>query len=898
MRWMDQLRMKMRMLLGRGVEGARLDEELEFHLEQQIAENVAAGMSAEEARYAALRAFGNPGLLRDETRAMWGWNWIESVVRDARFVAVGIWRRPGFAVTVVGTLALGIGAAAAMFTVVDHVLLRPTPYRDAGRLVMIEESDGTTRTWEAPWADIEQWRAQSRSFSEIEGSGGMGRSFLQGPDAALEVQGVRVSTGLFGMLGVKPALGSGFVNADVRSGKNAGAILLSDAVWRQVFAGDRGIVGKAVRINNDTYTVAGVMPAGFRYPAEVGLSPQVWVAIELAGDETARDSYKAMQFTAIARLKPGVSVEQARSEMLLVQKRIATQYTDDVLRHDHSFVHVDLYANALVDSDVRRALLALLAASGVLWLIASLNATNLFLARNTSRQRESAMRMALGASRWRLTQFTLVEGLLLSALAVTAGVLLAMGSVSFLAHELSQTLPVPVPAEPDAGILLALVGLTVLTTLVATAWPALLAARTSVGPALKQGGMQAGSSRSQHRIRGVLVATEIAMSLTLIAMCGLLLRTIYTLRHVPLGFRTDHIVVAHLSIPSYRFDGRNMTDTLYLPLLDRVQHLHGVDSAGLMTEVPLAKTFVVHLELAMHGKTTQAFMKTVSPDLQKVFGFHMAAGRFFGPQDTATSQPVIVVNMAYAREHSPDPHNPAAILGYQLLNLHKGAKGGEMHIIGIIDDERQRTVADPAVPEVELAIPQITPESGFYQPIEEVAMDLAVRTDRPMKEIVPELRALLKQASPELQSARITTMDQIVEDSYGSRRLAAHLLEIFGASALVLCMAGLYGLLAYVVSQRTRELGVRIALGASRGALLWMVIRQASGMLVAGVVVGMGLAFASGKLVGRFLYGVSEHDVWTMVAAPALLLAVGLIAAYLPARRAARVDPMEALRTE
>lgn len=198
-----------------------------------------------------------------------------------------------------------------------------------------------------------------------------------------------------------------------------------------------------------------------------------------------------------------------------------------------------------------------------------------------------------------------------------------------------------------------------LTTILATAGPAWLAARTKVAPAIKQGGMQSGSSRSQHRLRGVLVASEIALSLMLIATCGLLLRTIYTLRHVPLGFRTDHIVVAHLSIPSYRFVGRNMTDTLYLPLLDRVQHLHGVESAGLMTEVPLAKTFVVHLELAMNGKTTHAYMKTVSPDLQKVFGFRIAAGRFFTPQDTATSEPVIVVNIAYAREHSPDPHNPS-----------------------------------------------------------------------------------------------------------------------------------------------------------------------------------------------------------------------------------------------
>ncbi len=449
MRWIDRLRVKVRMLFGRLRENSHLDQELKFHLEQQIAENVAAGMSAEGARYAALRAFGNPALLREQTRATWGWGWIESVVGDARFVVHSIRRRPGFALTILGTLTLGIGAAAAMFTVVDHVLLRPVPYHDAERLVTIQETDGTTRNWQAPWVDIEQWRAQSRSFSQIEAGGKMaGRNFLEGPNAALEVDGERVSPGLFGMLGVTPALGSGFVSAEVRSGKNVGAVILSDTVWKEVFAGDRTILGKAVRINNDSYTVAGVMPAVFRYPAGTVLVPQVWVAIQLSDDERAR-AFKAMQFTAMARLRPGVSTEQARAEMLPMQKRLAAQYTDDVLRHDHRSVHVDVYAETLVDKDVRKALLALLAASGVLWLIASLNATNLFLARNTTRQRESAMRMALGASRWQLMQYTLVEGLILSALAVLAGVGLAMGSVQFLAHELSQTLPVPAPATPD-----------------------------------------------------------------------------------------------------------------------------------------------------------------------------------------------------------------------------------------------------------------------------------------------------------------------------------------------------------------------------------------------------------------------------------------------------------------
>jgi ABC-type antimicrobial peptide transport system permease subunit len=314
-----------------------------------------------------------------------------------------------------------------------------------------------------------------------------------------------------------------------------------------------------------------------------------------------------------------------------------------------------------------------------------------------------------------------------------------------------------------------------------------------------------------------------------------------------------------------------------------------------MSQVPLGKTFVIHLEMDMNDHKILAVMKAVSPEIQKVFGFRMAAGRFFGPEDTLTSEPVIVVNQAFARAYSPDKHDPSAILGAKLLSLKKNVPA---RVIGVLDDERQKAVADPAVPEVEFTIPQITPESGFYSALEGIAMDLAVRTDRPTAEMVPELKTVLRQASPEFQGATITTMDQIVEDSFGSQRLAAYLLGIFGGAALLLCIAGLYGLLAYIVTQRTRELGVRVALGASRGNLLWLVMRQAGAMVIVGLVLGSGLALASGRFVRGFLFGVGAHDGLTLTAAAALLFMTGLAAAYLPARRAAAVDPMEALRAE
>jgi predicted permease len=472
---------------------------------------------------------------------------------------------------------------------------------------------------------------------------------------------------------------------------------------------------------------------------------------------------------------------------------------------------------------------------------------------------------------------------------------LGFGSVRLLARELTQRLPLPVPAAPDFWILSTLLGLSVASALISTAWPAAIAVRAPIEPALRDGGLQSGTSRNQHRLRGALVSIEIAMSLTLLVACGLLLRTVYSLRHVPLGYHTDHIVVADLDIPSFRFAGRSMNQTLYGPLLERVQHLPGVECAGLMSTVPLGTNFTIRFQMEMNGYAIVAFLKAVTPDIQRVFGFKMAAGRYFSADDTATSQATVVVNEAFARLYTPDKHNPNAVLGAKLLNMRPNTP---TRIVGILDDTHQRSVADASMPEVEIDLPQITPDATFYSVLEGIAMDLAVRSDRPASEMIPELRDVLRQASPEFAQSNITTMDQIVEDSYGSQRLAAHLLEIFGCSALLLCVAGLYGLLAYVVTQRTREMGVRIALGARRGNLLWLVMRQAGLMVLAGVLVGSGLAYASSRLLRGFLYGVNAHDGWTLTLAAILLFLSGMLAAYVPARRASRVDPMTALRAE
>ena len=880
---------------------AQIGEELQSFFAASVEDKIRNGMSPENAQRAARIEIGSRETVRQK---VWSASWesrAESFVRDLRFAMRQLRKSPGFAATVIGTLALGIGAAAAMFTVVDHVLLEPAPYRNAGRLVEIQEVDKSGRNaWPQPWLDIEQWQKQGRAFEGIAFSRGTvnGRTFLQQGRMTAEVGAEEVSANLLPMLGVQPLMGRGFlpVTPSLGPDKNAGTIVLSYAVW-QAMGGPRDVLGRTVQINDTAWTVVGVMPSGFRYPANTYGMGQVWTPVELDKDDTVRDN-TANSYMVIGRLRPGETAAAAQAEIDTIQRRLAPEWGSAV-REDHSQMKVERYTDTLVAADVRKALLALLAAAGVLWLIASLNATNLLLARGTARQREIAMRRALGAGRWRIVQQMLVEGTMMSAAAGGLGIGLAATAVKVLGHEIAPRLPLPVPARPDGWIVAALVGMTAVSALVSAAWPAWIAARAPVEPALKQGGQQTGHSRQHNRIRGALVALEVAMSLALLMGCGLLLRTIYDLRQVPLGYRTDHILVASLDVPAYRYANQNMTTDLYEPLLERVQHLHGVDSAGLMTQVPLGETFRMWLRMRLKGGDVSATMTAATPGVEKVFDFPMAAGRFFNADDTPTSPTVVVVNEAFARAYSPDKHNPAAVLGTKLMGSDRGGKPATYaQVVGVLQDVHQVGIGRPSMPEVEVCLTQIAPQSTFYNMLDEIAMDLAVRTGLPEKAMVPELRDALRQASPDLVGTKITTMDEVVEDSYGSQMLAAHLLEIFGGSALLLCVAGLYGLLAYVVNQRTREIGVRIALGAPRGNVLWLVLRQAGAMLMAGVTVGIGLALASGRLARGFLYGVKPHDTWTLAGAAALLFACGMLAAYVPARRAARIDPMEALRVE
>jgi len=407
--------------------------------------------------------------------------------------------------------------------------------------------------------------------------------------------------------------------------------------------------------------------------------------------------------------------------------------------------------------------------------------------------------------------------------------------------------------------------------------------------------------RSHHPGRSLLVVAQVALSFVLLVACGLLLRTIFAMTQVSLGFRIDHVIVADMVIPVYKFDGKSMTTQLYEPLVAKVEHLPEVQAAALTTGVPLGKRFPVLLTFS--GADTKSRQienlvvqfRAVSPGLQGVLGFRMLRGRFFSDSDTAGSAPVVVVNRAFVKQYFGDNRDPGDALNQELLSY-----GDEKlaHIIGVIDDERQSSILEASKPEVEVCIPQITPNSGFYRVAEGLGMNLVVRTDLKPAVVIPELRKVFRGITPELAGSSFTTMEQVIDDSYGDRRMASHLLQLFAGSALLLCMVGLYGILTYTVTQRTQEMGVRLALGAQKGQLIWLVMGRAVLILTLGSSIGLALSFGATRAISSMMYGVRANDVITLTASIVLVIMAGLLASYIPAKRAANVDPVDALRAE
>jgi predicted permease len=854
---------------------------------------VREGARPEEAMRRARVELGSIAVQRENCRESLGLRMWDDLTGDVRYAFRQLRRTPAFSITVLVVLALGIGANAAMFSVIDATLLRRLPFDRPDELVTTTVYTAKGLPFWSSYPDIQEWRAESKTLASI-GFYNPAEVYLDKPGVRQSLPSPMVSANLFSVLGARPVMGRSFSAEDQSAGHEKVAIL-SDAVWRALFSADRNIIGKQINLNDIPHTVIGVMPPRFAYPSNE-MQPQIWRPVEITSKDQVRD-FSSQSFSVVARLRPGVTVEMARTELSAIQHRLASLYTG-YMKGNLAPSHVDVtsYRYTLVEH-ARPALIALIAAVAVIWLIGCANIANLLLARGMARQREIAVRGALGASRWRIVRQLFTESMVLSVSGTLLGLVLAQGTLHIFQTVLSAKLNLPLDLSPSSAVLLALLALSAASAILFGFFPALLAVRMPLEFALRQSSAQAGVSRHRHRLQHAMVVIEVGLSLVLLVACGLLLRTVFELRRVPLGFRTHHVMLLEPKLPQYKTHGVDVTMAIYRPLLERIQQMNGVEAAAITTTVPLRHSFESTISFSTNSSEKQpgtefnAKLMASGPDLQKVLGFRMYQGRYFNEQDTADSQPVAVVNRAFANAYAPDGN----IINKFKLGIGKGRMA---NIIGIMEDFHQTSVDQPAMPEIDLCAAQLVPTDGFYQPTLQAHLELAIRTSVAPQVFVPELRRTMIAMDADLEASKIETMDQVVEDSFGNQKLAAQLLEVFAATALLVALSGLYGLLSYLVSQRTRELGVRLALGAQRRNIMGMLLGQAGRMLFAGAATGLILAYASTRLLARFLYGVKPQDASTMAAVTVLLLVSGFVAAYLPARKAAHVDPMLALRGE
>ncbi len=824
---------------------------------------------------------------------------MNSILQDLRYAFRQLRKNPGFTTVTLLTLALGIGVNAAMFAVIDAVLLRPFPFPTPNQVVQMSEArpeDVAASSSSLP--DIRDWRAQSHSFQDIAWyTTGIRSVDIPGFSDFIPV--VYSSANLLTTLQVDPQLGRNFLPKEDQPGHDD-VVLINTLAWEKFFNRNPQAVGSSLKLGNKQYTVIGVMPNGFEFPS-VGDGPAVWSPLIPVKENEERDS---RSLVAVGRLKPGVSIASAQSELTGIQTNISNAYPK--LELDKRVI-VKSYREVLT-GNVRPALLALQFAVLAVWLIACANVASLLLSRTTGRRREIAIRSAIGAARTRLIRQFLTESLVLALTGAAIGLALAFGCVRLLKFYLDLYLPLSHHIHIDARVAAVLVGLSVISAILFGLVPAIQAARAPAQEALREGTPAAGAGRHQKRFRDALVVGEIALSLLLLISAGLLLRSLLALREVPLGFIPHNVVVTSIFLPQSgggivgqtgKYAGKDIAQVLYTPLLEKLAHLPGVDSAALTSILPLSPNFQAGGSFDIVGRPKDpahkmtAAIRAVSPSLYSTLGIRLLQGRLFRESDGPQAAAAAVVNQAFVQKYFRN-QNP---LGQQIKISDKGPHAIAT-IIGVVENTHQTAMSDEVLPEINISYRQLGPDDELTPYILASFTNLALRTSVAPSTVIPSLRTTLRESDPDMAVLDIRPLQDVVDISLGSQTLAVRLLWIFAGSALLISIAGIYGLLAYNVSQRTRDIGLRMALGATRGNVIQMVLRQAVLLLVIGVAIGVVAAISAGSVLRSFLYGVVPYDISTIFAVSLLLLSCGLLASYVPARRASRIDPIKALRWE
>jgi putative ABC transport system permease protein len=879
------LKAGLRELIRRNETESELNEELNAYVQSAADAKVQAGATPEDALRAARLEMNGMESVKHQVRAV-GWEFsLEVFVQDLRYGLRMLLKAPLFTAVAVATIALGIGATTAMFSLVDAILLRPLPYPAPHRLIIV----GTHQRNELGMsvmgaADFLAWRDHQQSFEQVAVLDGAGGSFaLSGIGAPERIAGVGVSANFFSIFGVAPLKGRGFYPGEDRPGA-PGVVVISEQFWRDHLNSNPEVLNHKLTLDGKQHTIVGVMPAGFRFPSRRPVA--VW-AIHTLNPPTARPPYGLL---ALGRLKPGVSIRKAEVELTDIAAQVTAQYPSSP-----ELVGVMMPMKEWMVSDFSTALLVLLGAIALLLLIAVVNVANLLLARATSRQREVAVRMALGASRKRVIRQLLTESGVLSLLGGIIGLLLAWLAVrAFLAFGPGQ-MPRLNEVGINSGVLLFTFVVCVSSGILFGLAPAIETSRPSLSDPLKDTN-RSSSSASAHRTHRALLTFEVALALLLMIGSGLLIRSFVRLNDVNSGVQVDHVITAALSLPNKYADPPQI-EQFWQQFLEKVQSLQGVKAVGITMSLPpnlleITNPFMVEGQgYDRHRQLHLAEEMTVSPDYFRALEIPLLKGRFFSPSDKVEREKdpmIVIINETMAKQYfsGKDP------IGSRIQTGDPDPTSPWETIVGVVGDVKYSGLDSGPGPTI-------------YVPYNENAwagwareMYLVVRGSGNAPDLVPALRTQLASIDSTIPLAQIRTMDELLDESLVQQRFRTWLISGFAALALLLSAIGLYALISYSVSQRTREIGVRVALGAPRSNVLGMVLKEGMQLLVFGLLLGWVGAFAATRILRSLLYSTSATDTLSFVATSLTLTAVALLACYIPARRATKVDPMVALRYE